>query len=107
MTSVAVASGATLVANGPVAPIKKLVLDVAGGGTIDGFEFVDKEEGELEIVGSFDGSVTIPVTIRNSATFANVSKWPVFYGGRYRQLSVSATDSALTVSKLGMVFIVK
>ena len=107
VTSVAVASGATLVANGPVAPIKKLVLDVAGGGTIDGFEFVDKEEGELEIVGSFDGSVTIPVTIRNSTTFANVSKWPVFYGGRYRQLSVSATDSAVTVSKLGMVFIVK
>ena len=105
LTAVAVATNATLVAKGPVAPIKKLVLDVAGVGTIDGFEFA--EDGELEIVGALNDSITIPVTIRNSATFGNVSKWAVFSGGKERDRSVVATDSGITISKRGMVFIVK
>ena len=105
LTAVAVAPGATLLAKGPVAPIKKLVLDAAGAGTIDGFEFV--EEGELEFNGTLEGAITIPITIQNSTTASNMARWTVVSGGRVRTWSVAATDSSITITKRGMVFVIK
>ena len=105
VTSVAVARGAKLISNGPVAPIKKLVLDAAGAGTIDGFEFT--EEGELEFNGTLEGAITIPITIQNSTTASNMARWTVVSGGRVRTWSVTATDSSITITKRGMVFVIK
>jgi len=105
VTSVAVARGAKLISNGPVAPIKKLVLDAAGAGTIDGFEFA--EEGELEFDGTLEGAITIPITIQNSTTASNMAKWTVVSGGRVRTWSVAATDSSIMIAKRGMVFVIK
>lgn len=105
LMAIAVAPNATLVAKGPVAPIKKLVLDAAGAGTIDGFEFA--EEGELEFNGTLEGAITIPITIQNSTTASNMAKWAVVSGGRARTWSVVATDSSIMIAKRGMVFVIK
>ena len=105
LTAVAVATNATLVAKGLVSPIRKLVLDAAGAGTIDGFEFA--EEGELEFNGTLNDSIAIPVTIQNSTTVSNIAKWPVVSGGRDRSWSVAATASSITISRRGTVFVIK
>ena len=105
VSSVRIAPGAALVANGPVGTIKKLVLDTTGAGTIDGFEFA--ADGVLEINGDFGGSVAIPLAIRNSRTLANIADWSVVSDGKARKWSVNATASGVTIMKGGTMLIVK
>lgn len=107
VASVAVAPGAKLVANGPVAPIKKLVVDAdAGIGTIEGFDFA--EEGTIEI-GSMSGksSVRIPAELLNTDTLANVSNWTIVSDGKPRKWRVDASPDGITVVKSGMVIVVE
>lgn len=105
VSSVRVAPGAALVANGPVGTIRKLVLDTTGAGTIDGFEFA--ADGVLEINGNFGGAVAIPLAIRNSGTLANIADWSVVSDGKARKWSVNATASGVTIMKGGTMLIVK
>lgn len=107
VASVAVAPGAKLVANGPVAPIKKLVVDADGGmGTIEGFDFA--EEGTIE-VGSMTGKsvAAIPAVLLGTDTLANISGWTVVSGGKARNWSVSADADKITVVKGGSVILVQ
>ena len=106
VASVRVRTGAKLTANGPVAPIRKLVLDEAGAGTIDGFEFA--EEGEIEIPElTADGSFAIALSVENSASFANVTGWSVVSGGKVKRLSVAQTASGLEFRTPGLKIIVR
>ena len=107
VASVAVAPGAKLVANGPVAPIKKLVIDADRGmGTIEGFDFA--EEGTIE-VGSMTGKsvAAIPAVLLGTDTLANISGWTVVSGGKARNWSVSADADKITVVKGGSVILVQ
>ena len=106
IASVRVRSGAKLTANGPVAPIRKLVLDEVGAGTIDGFEFA--EEGEIEIPElTADGSFSIALSVENSASFANVTGWSVVSGGKVKRLSVVKTKNGLEFKTPGLKIIVR
>ena len=107
VASVAVAPGAKLVANGPVAPIKKLVVDAdVGMGTIEGFDFA--EEGTIEI-GSMSGksSVRIPAELLNTDTLANISNWTIVSGDKARKWRVDASPDGITVVKNGTVILVE
>ena len=107
VASVAVAPGAKLVANGPVAPIKKLVVDAdAGMGTIEGFDFA--EEGTIE-VGSMSGksSARIPAELLNTETLANISNWTIVSDGKPRKWRVDASPDGITVVKGGTIILIQ
>ena len=107
VASVAVAPGAKLTANGPVAPIKKLVVDAdAGMGTIEGFDFA--EEGTIEISSMTGKCVArIPAELLNTDTLANISNWTIVSGGKERNWSVSADSDNITVVKSGSVILIQ
>lgn len=106
VSAVRVAPGAKLVANGPVAPIRKLLVDAGGMGTIDGFEFTQSGILELSSLPSVN-PVSIPVEVLNSETFANVGKWLVVHGDKVQKLSVRVGENGITLAKFGTTIVIR
>ena len=105
VASVAVAPGAKLVANGPVAPIKKLVLDANGAGTIEGFDFA--EEGVLEVTSmSNKMHAAIAIDLSGAESAANIGNWTLLSGGKVRDWNVQVGDGVIHVTKPGLVILV-
>lgn len=78
--SVSVSAGAVLRFEGNVAPLSKLKLDAAGGGTLDGVSFADA--GILEIENAADGEFSVPITFANTSDAGKLSGWRLTLNGR-------------------------
>jgi len=75
-----VASGATLKAQGNVAPIGKLTVDgTAGAGTIDGLAFAST--GTLDIKNAPSKAFQVPMNFVNAPTKGNLEAWGVIVNG--------------------------
>jgi len=93
-----VASGATLKAQGNVAPIGKLTVDgTAGAGTIDGLAFAST--GTLDIKNAPSKVFDVPVNFVNAPTKGNLEAWGVTADGKdvSHKSTVRVTSTGLHV----------
>ena len=109
-SSVSVAAGAVLRAQNlrekPV--VRRLVVDGAGGGTIDGFALAPDCELSIVNLESAGGGATIPFTFANTTGLDDISNWTVTVNGRSRSaMLVSVSDSGFTVRCSGLMFIIE
>lgn len=109
VSAVNVAPGATLKAVGPVT-LNRLTVDaVRGNGTVDGFDFA--ENGVLDVVSSPDGEsrIVLSIGLLNSPEGAlkRLSGWRVTFDGAKSCARISVEDGVLTVTRPGMVVVVR
>lgn len=111
VSSVYVAAGATLRAEGDIAPLRGITVDaVAGMGTIDGFEF--SSEGGTLTVANMDAtaaSVTLPGTYSSDGgTLSNVADWNLVVNGRPSTgFSITADGGALKLTRRGLLMLIR
>ena len=107
-SSVSVAPGAVLKAQNllekPV--IRRLVVDAAGGGTIDGFAFAP--DTELVVVNApTGGSVAVPMNFANVSGLEDVSGWALSINGKSKPSErLTASGAGFKITSPGMVLIV-
>jgi hypothetical protein len=107
VSSVSVAPGAKLVADGDVT-LKGLTVDaVAGAGVIDGFSFA--ASGTLNIVNLPDSpSVTIPIQVTNSTDFAETAGWELKVDGEACPQKVfRVSDQAIRIFPKGTMIVLQ
>ena len=108
-SSVSVAAGAVLKAQNvrekPV--IRRLVVDCAGGGTIDGFAFAP--DTELVVVNApSSGNIAVPMTLSNVSGLENVSGWSLSVNGKSKSSALlTASGSGFAITSPGMLIIVR
>lgn len=111
VSSVSVAAGATLRAEGDIAPLRGITVDaVAGMGTIDGFEF--SGDGGTLTVANMDtsaASVTLPGTYSSDGgTLSNVADWNLVVNGRPSTgFSITADGGALKLTRRGLLMLIR
>jgi len=107
VSSVSVAPGAKLVADGDVI-LKGLTVDAtAGAGMIDGFSFA--ASGTLNIVNLPDSpSVTIPIQVTNSTDFAEAAGWELKVDGQACPQKVfRVSDQAIRIFPKGTMIVLQ
>ena len=107
--SVRVAAGATLRASGQVAPIRGLVVDANGAGTIDGFSFSDADGCTLNVLnaGRFT-SLALPGEYLNVSGLENVSRWDLRLDGESKaSVTAVVVDGELRLVRKGTVFLIR
>ena len=115
VTSVAVAPGATLVADirdgGAPIELRGITADPSATGepgVIDGFAFA--EHGTLNLTSATDGASVLPLRLENATGVANIAGWDVEYNGvpttRFR-VSADPAAGTLTVTPTGIRVIVR
>ena len=104
--SVSVAAGATLVADAPVT-VSKIVADVSGTSTIDGFAFA--ADGELVVDDLESPGMTLPTTFAHATGLANLANWKVVVGGQKSRGYVIAVteDGTVRIDKRGSYIILR
>ena len=110
VSSVSVASGATLKAEGASVSLHCLTLDaVNGNGTIDGFDFVGN--GIVSIVNMPEGvgTVCVPLSLANlpDGALARLNGWQVTINGRRSTAKVIFDGTKATVLRPGFVIIMQ
>jgi hypothetical protein len=107
--SVSVAAGATLRAIGNASPIKGLVVDANGAGTIDGFAFSSDDGCTLNVLnaGSFQ-ALSLPGTYLNVTGLENVKNWTVAINGVAKaNVSAVVSDGSIMIVKKGLVLSIR
>jgi autotransporter-associated beta strand protein len=107
--SVRVAAGATLRASGEVAPIRGLVVDANGAGTIDGFSFSDADGCTLNVLnaGQFS-SLALPGEYLNVSGLENVTRWNLRLDGESKtSVTAVVVDGELRLMRKGTVFLIR
>jgi len=108
-SSVSVAAGAVLKAQNvrekPV--IRRLVVDCAGGGTVDGFAFAP--DTELVVVNApSSGNIAVPMTLSNVSGLDDISGWSLSVNGKSRPSErLTASGSGFSITSPGMLLIVR
>ena len=111
VSSVSVAAGATLRAEGEVSPLRAVTVDAeAGMGTIDGFSF--SGDGGTLTVANMDTSaaaVTLPGAYSNDGgTLSNVADWSLVVNGRPTSgYTIAAEGGALTLARRGLLMLIR
>ena len=107
--SVRVNAGATLNICGADVTVSRLVVDVAGMGTVKGIKLASA--GTVDLVGDFtDTAFTVPADLSGLEGFGSLvgGGWTFTHnGGSMGSYGVRATATGFTVTKKGMAFIVR
>ncbi len=110
VSTVSVAAGATLRAEGEVSPIRSVTVDAqAGAGTIAGFTYA-AEGGMLNVVNvSAADAVALPgIYSGDGGALANVAKWDLFVNGkRATAYGIAVENGALRLVRHGFFMIVR
>lgn len=107
-SSVSVAAGAVLKAQNvrekPV--IRRLVVDAAGGGTIDGFAFAP--DTELVVVNApSSGNIAVPITLSNVSGLDDISGWSLSVNGKSKSSALlTASGTGFKITSPGVILIV-
>ena len=107
--SVRVAAGATLRASGEVAPIRGLVVDANGAGTIDGFSFSDADGCTLNVLnaGRFT-SLALPGAYLNVSGLENVSSWDLRLDGNSKaSVRAVVVGGELHLVRKGTIYLIR
>ena len=115
VTSVAVAPGATLVADirdgGAPIELRGITADPSATGTpgvIDGFAFA--EHGTLNLTSATDGASVLPLRLENATGVANIAGWDTERNGRPTarfKVSADPATGTITVSPIGTYVIIR
>ena len=110
VSSVSVAPGATLKAEGSAVSLHCLTLDAANGnGTIDGFDFA--ENGVVNFVNAPSGAQALDVQIRLAnlpdGALARLNGWSVALNGQRKSMIVAFDGTRATAYRLGTMVIIR
>lgn len=107
VTSVKVAKGATLVAEGAPMEVKGLVIDAVDAGTLDNFTFA--EEGTLDVLNlPKGGSVELPLEFANvpAEEIAKLANWSLTIGGEVKSSkSIAIRNGKVCIDSSGLMLI--
>ena len=110
VSSVSVAAGATLRAEGEISPIRSITIDAdAGMGTIDGFKYAS-EGGTLSVVNVEPAeSVSLPGAYAgDGGTLSNIAAWDLFINGkRTSAYAIAVENSALRLVRHGFSLLIR
>lgn len=113
VTSVSVASGATLKADvhdGVPVVIRGLTVDPAGAGTIDGFSFAANGTIDVTSYKDIESGRPVTLTFKNATGVENISNWNLTVGGRPDarcSMSFDPATGTFRFFKPGMVILLK